>query len=147
MFRPELQYLIQRVNNDEAPLFNQEKMELLIDVLVFIISLIIISIFGYEIMVAMGKMCWGLLTPGQQWKEILMIIGAIGFLVIFNWTLNEITRSLVKKFNYLKEQNTEKVKRIAQLEEDNAALKKKIVVLENKNEFLDTINHLLELGR
>jgi len=132
MFHPELRYLIQRDNGEIAPLVTQERIQVMIDVLVFILTLTIVPIFMYDIVVAIGRMFWNLLTPGQQLLEILMIIGCIGILVLFKLITDELTTNLVKKFDHFKEQNAEKAKRIAELEEENAALKKKIEDIEKK---------------
>jgi hypothetical protein len=99
------------------------------DLLIVILSVTIITLFGYEITVSMGKIFWSLLTPGQQLLEILMIIGGIGMLVLIKLTIDDLTKVLVKNFNCLKEQNAEKVKRITELERDNESLKEKVKYL------------------
>ena len=130
MFNPELYCLIQRVNDDEIePLISQERLQVMFDLLIVILSVTIITLFGYEITVSMGKIFWSLLTPGQQLLEILMIIGGIGMLVLIKLTIDDLTKVLVKNFNCLKEQNAEKVKRITELERDNESLKEKVKYL------------------
>ena len=126
MFNSELYCLIQRVNNEIEPLISQERLQVMFDLLIVILSVTIITLFGYEITVSMGKIFWSLLTPGQQLLEILMIIGGIGMLVLIKLTIDDLTKVLVKNFNCLKEQNAEKVKRITELERDNESLKEKV---------------------
>ena len=146
MFNPELYCLIQRVNGEIEPLISQERLQVMFDLLVVILSVTIITIFGYDITVSMGKIFWSLLTPGQQLLEILMIIGGIGMLFLIKLITDDLTTVLVKKFDCLKEQNAEKVKRITELEADNVALKEKVTylrervcVLEDKYENYRTI--------
>ena len=146
MFNPELYCLIQRVNGEIEPLLSQERLQVMFDLLVVILSVTIITIFGYDITVSMGKIFWSLLTPGQQLLEILMIIGGIGMLFLIKLITDDLTTVLVKKFDCLKEQNAEKVKRITELEADNVALKEKVTylrervcVLEDKYENYRTI--------
>jgi hypothetical protein len=129
MFNPELYCLIQRVNDEIEPLISQERLQVMFDLLIVILSVTIITLFGYEITVSMGKIFWSLLTPGQQLLEILMIIGGIGMLVLIKLTIDDLTKVLVKNFNCLKEQNAEKVKRITELERDNESLKEKVKYL------------------
>ena len=129
MFNSELYCLIQRVNNEIEPLISQERLQVMFDLLIVILSVTIITLFGYEITVSMGKIFWSLLTPGQQLLEILMIIGGIGMLVLIKLTIDDLTKVLVKNFNCLKEQNAEKVKRITELERDNESLKEKVKYL------------------
>lgn len=129
MFNSELYCLIQRVNDEIEPLISQERLQVMFDLLIVILSVTIITLFGYEITLSMGKIFWSLLTPGQQLLEILMIIGGIGMLVLIKLTIDDLTNVLVKKFNCLKEQNAEKVKRITELERDNESLKEKVKYL------------------
>ena len=129
MFNSELYCLIQRVNDEIEPLISQERLQVMFDLLIVILSVTIITLFGYEITVSMGKIFWSLLTPGQQLLEILMIIGGIGMLVLIKLTIDDLTKVLVKNFNCLKEQNAEKVKRITELERDNESLKEKVKYL------------------
>ena len=140
MFHPELRYLIQIDNGEVAPLFKPENLELMINIGVIALILTLVPILIYDITETVGKMCWSLLTPGQQWLEILMIVGAIGILVLLHLITNEVTKNLVKKFENLKEQNAEKVKRIAAIEEQNAELNKKIAELEKKAGGLNNVN-------
>ena len=140
MFHPELKYLIQIDNGQVAPLFKQENLQLMINVGVIALTLTLVPILMYDITETMGKMFWGLLTPGQQWLEILMILGAIGILFLLNLITNEVTTNLVKKFEHLKEQNAEKAKRIAAIEEQNAELNKKIADMEKKAGGLSNVN-------
>ena len=129
MFNPELYCLIQRVNDEIEPLLSEERLQVMFDLLVVILSVTIITLFGYDITVSMGKIFWSLLTPGQQLLEILMIIGGIGMLVLIKLTIDDLTKVLVKNFNCLKEQNAEKVKKITELERDNVSLKEKVKYL------------------
>lgn len=133
MFRPELRYLIQRDIGEIAPLVTQERIQVMIDVIVCILTLTIVPTFMYDIIIAICRMFWNLLTPGQQLIEILIMIGCIGILVLVKLITDELTTSLVKKFDHFKGQNAEKEKRIAELEEENAALKKKIEDIEKKD--------------
>ena len=126
MFNPELYCLIQRVNDEIEPLLSEERLQVMFDLLVVILSVTIITLFGYDITVSMGKIFWSLLTPGQQLLEILMIIGGIGMLGLIKLTIDDLTKVLVKNFNCLKEQNAEKVKKITELERDNESLKEKV---------------------
>lgn len=128
MFRQEFNFLIQRVNGEVVPIVSKEKIQILIEVLIYIyvLTLTIIPIFVYDIAIAICKMFWGLFTPGQQWLEILLIVGGIGFMVLCKCITDEFTEKIVKKIVYLKEQNIENVKKITELEEEKAALKKKI---------------------
>lgn len=146
MFNPELYCLIQRVNGEIEPLLSHERLQVMFDLLVVILSVTIITLFGYDITVSMGKIFWSLLTPGQQILEILMIIGGIGMLFLIKLITDDLTTVLVKKFDCLKEQNAEKVKRITELEADNGELKEKVTylrervcVLEDKYETYRTI--------
>ena len=129
MFNPELYCLIQRVNDEIEPLLSEERLQVMFDLLVVILSVTIITLFGYDITVSMGKIFWSLLTPGQQLLEILMIIGGIGMLGLIKLTIDDLTKVLVKNFNCLKEQNAEKVKKITELERDNESLKEKVKYL------------------
>ena len=129
MFNPELYCLIQRVNDEIEPLLSEERLQVMFDLLVVILSVTIITLFGYDITVSMGKIFWSLLTPGQQLLEILMIIGVIGMLGLIKLTIDDLTKVLVKNFNCLKEQNAEKVKKITELERDNVSLKEKVKYL------------------
>ena len=129
MFNPELYCLIQRVNDEIEPLLSEERLQVMFDLLVVILSVTIITLFGYDITVSMGKIFWSLLTPGQQLLEILMIIGGIGMLGLIKLTIDDLTKVLVKNFNCLKEQNAEKVKKITELERDNVSLKEKVKYL------------------
>jgi hypothetical protein len=144
MFHPEFYYIIHRVNGEEEPLINQESLQAMISVLVVVLSLAVIPIFMYKTTVSMGETFWSLLTPGQKWLEISLILGGIGILLLIKLITDEVSSKLLKKFEVLKEQNAEKAKRIAELEEENAGLNKKIAELEKMSGGLSNINILVE---
>ena len=141
---PELYCLIQRDNGEVEPLISQERVQFIISMFGFILSLTIILIFTYENTVKMGNIFWGLLTPGQQWLELSMIISGIGILILIKLVTDELTTNLIKKFENLKEQNAENAKIIVELEEENARLNRKIAELEKKAEVFRTINIVVE---
>ena len=141
---PELYCLIQRDNGDVEPVISQERMQVIISIFGFILSLSIILIFAYKNTLKMGNIFWGLLTPGQQWLELSMIISGIGILILIKLVTDELTTNLIKKFENLKEQNAENAKIIVELEEENARLNRKIAELEKKAEVFRTINIVVE---
>jgi hypothetical protein len=126
MFHPNFNYFIKRDNREAVPLINQKKIEIIIEIFIVILSLIIIinatiQIFTYENIIALGKMFWGLLTPGQQWIEILTMILGIGILLLIKLITDEFTEKVIKKIEYLEQKNAKNVKKIFRLEEENAS--------------------------
>lgn len=118
--------LFVRDNGELTPLVSKERLEVIFDGTIIIISMSMIPYLVY----GFAKLFWSIFTPGQQWLEIGTIVIGIAVLIIGKLGLDELTNKFVKKIEDLKQQNEAQKKQIYLLEDANAALKKKITNLE-----------------
>ena len=118
--------LFERDNGELTPLVSKERLEVIFDGTIIIISMSMIPYLVY----GFAKLFWSIFTPGQQWLEIGTIVIGIAVLIIGKLGLDELTNKFVKKIEDLKQQNEAQKKQINLLEDANAALKKKITNLE-----------------
>lgn len=116
---PELYCQIQRYNGDIA---HHKEIHKMIDMSVIILLFTIMPIIIYDTTVSTGNMF--LLTPGQQWLEITMMICVIVILLLLKLITYEFTERIVKKIELLNEQNEANVNTILKLENEMQLLQK-----------------------
>lgn len=141
MLNTELKYLITQDNNEIEPLISHKFFDSYIDYLGIICTSIIVLITSY-------KKLWlltGLLTPGNEFIEIMLILISIGLFIICKLIANFILNELSESFNKLKDKNDENNKIIRCLNRKNTELKRVINELKTKNYELEMKNNGLKI--
>ena len=117
MFHPALLNLIVQDNEANAPLVNPDKLQVIIDVSIFMMCLILLLPVCYSIFINLYELLWNIFTPGRQIEEIMLINMGILLIILGKVVLDKLTNKIIKKFQYLEESNKTKDKKIIELEE------------------------------
>jgi hypothetical protein len=146
MFNPELRYFIAEENGEVEPIIDPKLFEGIIDYIGIICTAIILTLSSYNGVWLLN----GILTPGQEWLELILILTSIGLFIVCKLIANFILNDLNESFNKLKiqiEEKDDEIKRlektIEQLTNTNDTSKKEIRELQNENDELNyTIDNL-----
>lgn len=140
MLNQDLKYLITEDNNELEPLIHQNLFNSYIDYIGLTCTLIIILVNSY-------KHIWlltGILTPGNEWIEIGLILLSIGLFVICKLIADYILNDLSDSFNKLKDKNDSNDKIISCLHKKISKLKSTINELKIINDELKIDNNRLK---
>lgn len=131
MFHPALLNLIIQDNEANAPLVNPDKVQVIIDVSIFMICLMVLPPICYSIFINLYDLLWNIFTPGRQIEEMMLINMSILLIIFAKVILDELTNKIIKKIQYLEESNKTKDKKIIELQE-------KLVMLEENSNLYNT---------
>ena len=119
MVKPEFRFLIDREDGEILPLIDSH----LFTAFVMVVGLNIALILGFLIALDVGRLVfkgltkiWSLLTPGNQWQELFLIVSSIFLGTLMLLIINEIFKKLDEAFTKLNNQLKEKDARIVALE-------------------------------
>lgn len=133
MFNPELRYFIAEENGEVEPIIEQKLFENILDYGGVICTGIILSLIAYNKL----SILTSVLTPGEEWIEMMLIIASIGFFIMFKLIADFVLNDLHASFDKLHRQIEEKDNKINTTEKTIVKLENTIVQLDNKNAQLE----------
>ena len=119
MVKPNFRFLIDREDGEILPLIDSHLFTAFVMVVGLNITLILVFLIALDVgrLVFKGlTKIWSLLTPGNQWQELFLIVSSIFLGTLMLLIINEIFKKLDEAFTKLNNQLKEKDARIVALE-------------------------------